>query len=144
MRFTECRKRDVVATSTAETVGRVDLFVVEPEGARVGSVRLDKVSGDARFLSWSDVASFGQDVVTIEDEEVLRPADGPREEGVRKDAQVLGKLVLSDAGRELGTVSDVEFDPADGRVTSIITEREQIAGSRLRGVGTYAVVVARS
>ena len=144
MRFSECRKRDVVTTSTAETVGRVDVFVVEPAAARVGAIRLDKVSGDARFLSWDDVESFGQDVVTIASADVLRPADGPREESIRKESRILGKRVLTDAGRELGTVEDVEFDPNDGRVTTIMTGREQFDGARLRGIGSYAVVVART
>lgn len=143
MRFTESRTRDVVATDDAETVGRVDLFVVDPDAGRIGSIRLDKVTGDVRFLSWRDITSFGQDVVTIDTAEVLRKPDGPREEGVRKDYQVLGKLVLTDAGREMGEVQDVEFDPSDGRITTIITEHEQLDGARLRGIGPYAVVIRR-
>ena len=143
IRFGEARKRDVVTTNDAETVGRIDHFVVDPETRRIAAVRLDKVQGDDRYVSWSRIGSFGQDVVTIEDAAALRKPDGPREEGVRKEFAILGKRVLSDAGRELGEVTDVEFDQSTGAITALLTEREQIAGERLRGIGSYAVVVAR-
>lgn len=143
IRFTEAQKRDVVATADAETLGRVGDFVVDPEGQCISALRLDKVKGDARFVSWQDLSSFGQDVVTIPSVDLLRAAEGPREEKAGKDFGVLGKRVLTDSGRELGKVTDVEFDPATGRVTTLLTEREQVAGDRLRGVGSYAVVVRR-
>lgn len=143
MRFTEVRKRDVVATDDAETIGRVEHLVVDPSSHTVSAVRLDKVKGDDRYVSWSDLASFGQDVVTVPRAVVLRPADGEREENVRKETAILGKQVLTDAGRALGDVTDVEFDPETGEVTTIITEQEQVAGTRLRGIGSYAVVVRR-
>lgn len=143
MRFTEARKRDVVTTSDAETIGRVDELVVDPGEQRISALRLDKVKGDARFVSWQDLGSFGQDVVTVASTDVLRVAAGPREEKVGKDFGVLGKRVLTDSGRELGEVVDVEFDPATGRVTTLLTDREQVDGERLRGVGSYAVVVRR-
>ena len=143
IRFGEARKRDVVSTADAETVGRVKYFVIDPEQQRISSLRLDGVKGDDRYVSWDALGSFGQDVVTIPDAGALRPADGPREEGVRKEFGVLGKRVLSDAGRELGEVQDVEFDPETGRVTTLLTEREQVSGERLRGIGSYAVVVRR-
>lgn len=143
IRFGEARRRDVVTTTGAETVGRVDHFVVDPDTQRIAALRLDKVEGDDRYVSWSRISSFGQDVVTIEDAAALRKPDGPREEGVRKEYAILGKLVLTDAGRELGEVTDVEFDQATGDITALITEQQQIAGDRLRGIGSYAVVVRR-
>lgn len=143
IRFNEAHKRDVVSTGDAETLGRVKHFVVDPEQQRVVSLRLDGVKGDDHYVSWDALASFGQDVVTVPGAGALRPADGPREEGVRKEYGVLGKRVLSDAGRALGEVSDVEFDQETGRITALLTGSEQIAGDRLRGIGSYAVVVRR-
>lgn len=143
IRFNEARKRDVVSTGDAETVGRVRHFVVDPDEQRVVALRLDGVKGDDRYVSWDALASFGQDVVTISDAASLRPADGPREEGVRKEYGVLGKRVLTDAGRELGEVTDVEFDQETGRITALLTDSDQVAGERLRGIGSYAVVVRR-
>ena len=143
MRVKETRKRDVVATADAETIGRVADFVIDPDQVRVSALRLDKVEGDDEYVSWDDLQAFGQDVVTVPSRDVLRPAAGPREEKVGKDFGVLGKRVLTDAGRELGEVTDIEFDPETGTVTALLTEREQVAGDRLRGIGSYAVVVRR-
>ena len=38
--------------------------------------------------------------------------------------------------------ADVSFDPSDGRVESLTAAGGVIDGGRLRGVGSYAVVVA--
>lgn len=139
--FRDVRARDVVTLDTGDAVGRVDRFVVDPTTRSVGSIRLDKVSSDVRFLSWRDITEFGEDVVTIPTVEVLRKPDGPRENGVRKDFRILGKAVLTDEGRELGDIDDVEFDRTDGRLTALLVGDQRIDGSRLRGVGPFAVVV---
>lgn len=144
MRFTEARKRDVVATDTAETIGRVASFVVDPDTASVSALRLSKVDGDDEYVSWSDLAAFGRDVVTVASASVLRSAADDRERAVDKAAKVLGKRVLDDAGREHGEVEDVDVDPATGAVTALLTERDEIAGDRLVGIGSYAVVVRRA
>jgi sporulation protein YlmC with PRC-barrel domain len=47
----------------------------------------------------------------------------------------------STAGDELGTVTDVEFDGGSGSVTRLRLDDHEVAGVRLRGVGSYAVVV---
>jgi len=144
MRFSDARKRDVVATDTAETIGRVDALVVDPERARVSAVRLAKVDGDDPFVSFDDLVAFGQDVVTVPSADVLRGPLDDRERGVAKDYAVLGKRVLDDSGREHGEVQDVEFDPEDGAVRALVTGRGEIAGGRLLGVGSYAVIVTRA
>ena len=141
IRFREARKRDVVTTDDAETVGRIDRFVIDPGTHRISAVRLSKADGDRDFASWSDIESFGRDAVTVRGSDVLRVADGPRETELTKHYEVLGKRVLSDGGRELGQVEGVEFDPATGEVTALLTGSDQIAGERLRGIGSYAVVV---
>lgn len=142
MLFSEARTRDVVSAADGECVGRVDRFVVDPENARIGSLRLDKVADMQRYLSWRDIQSFGPDQVTVASSRVLRLGDGPREERIRRDFGMLGKRALTDAGHELGTVDDVAFDPADGRITAIVLEDGEVAGERLLGVGPYAVVVS--
>ncbi|MGH3813515.1 MAG: PRC-barrel domain-containing protein [Pseudonocardiaceae bacterium] len=55
---------------------------------------------------------------------------------------MLGKRVLTERGMELSTVTDVDFDPETGAVTTLITKTETIAGDRLIGLGGYAVVVS--
>lgn len=142
MLFSEARTRKVVTSADGEAVGRIDRFVVDPEEKRIGSFRLDNVSDMKRYLSWRNIETFGPEQVTVPSAKVLRLGDGPREEKIRRDYGMLGKRILTDAGHELGKVTDVAFDPSDGRITAVVLEDQEIPGDRLLGVGPYAVVVA--
>jgi hypothetical protein len=59
----------------------------------------------------------------------------------RKDHHLLGKRVLSTGGDDLGKVDDVEFDPGTGTITALLLPGGEVAGIRLVGVGSYAVVL---
>ena len=143
MLFSQVRKRDVVNTATATRVARVDGFVVLPGPARVALLRLSKVSGAGTLLAWEDLQGFGPDAVTVATEAVIRPArDALEQRAEDNDLEILGKRVLTERGMELSTVTDVDFDPETGAVTTLITKTETIAGERLIGLGGYAVVVS--
>jgi uncharacterized protein YrrD len=143
MLFSQARKRPVVNTATANRVARVDSFVVLPGPARVALLRLGKVSGAGTLLSWDDVQGFGPDAVTVATDAVIRPArDGLEQRAEDNDLEIVGKRLLSEQGTELGTVTDVDFDPETGTVTSLITKTDTISGQRLIGLGGYAAVVS--
>ncbi|MGH3870022.1 MAG: PRC-barrel domain-containing protein [Pseudonocardiaceae bacterium] len=143
MLFSEARKRDVVSTATASRVARVDSFVVLPNPARVALLRLGKVSGAGTLLAWEDVQGFGPDAVTVATDALIRPArDAVEQRAEDDDLEILGKRVLTERGMELGTITDVDFDPETGAVTTLITKTETIAGERLIGLGGYAAVVS--
>jgi uncharacterized protein YrrD len=143
MLFSRARKRNVVNTTTATRVARVDSFVVLPGPARVALLRLGKVSGAGTLLAWEDLQGFGPDAVTVATDAVIRPArDAWERRAEDNDLEIMGKRVLTERGMELGPVTDVDFDPETGAVTSLITKTETIAGRRLIGLGGYAVVVS--
>jgi uncharacterized protein YrrD len=143
MLFSQARKRDVVNTATATKVARVDGFVVLPGPARVALLRLGKVTGGGTLLAWDDVQGFGPDAVTVTSDAALRPARDPLEQRAEdKELEILGKRVLTERGTDLGTVTDVDFDPESGAVTSLITKTDTLPGDRLIGLGGYAVVVS--
>lgn len=143
MRFSEARRHDVVSTSTATKVGRVEGFVVAPAPSRITALRLGKVEGDATLLDWADLSAFGRDAVTITDAGRIHVArDDAEHAATSKDRDVLGKPVLSERGDGLGKLVDVDFDLETGTLTTLITDREEIPGRRLIGAGSFAVVVA--
>lgn len=143
MLFSQARKRNVVNTTTATRVARVDGFVVLPGPARVALLRLGKVSGGGTLLAWEDLRGFGPDAVTVATDAVIRPArDALEQRAEDNDLEIMGKRVLTERGMELGPVTDVDFDPETGAVTSLITKTETIAGQRLIGLGGYAVIVS--
>jgi sporulation protein YlmC with PRC-barrel domain len=101
------------------------------------------VAGDGTLVSWEDVQGFGSDAVTVADAVVIRvPSDEWEQRADSRELEILGKRVLSERGDELGEITDVDFDPETGAVTTFITRKETIGGDRLIGHGRYAVVVA--
>jgi sporulation protein YlmC with PRC-barrel domain len=141
MRFSEAKNRKVISTTGATTVGKLQSFVVDPRGAHVVALTLKKTEGDGDTLVWSSITSFGRDAVTVESADLITQAEGDLIVLSDKQHRVLGKRVLSERGDELGKVKDVEFDPDNGAVRSLITDTEEIAGARMVGLGTYALVV---
>lgn len=130
----------IVSTSTAETVGRVDSFVIDPATRSVVALGVKKASsGDT--LPWSELTAFGEDAVTVDDGARIGSAS-PEVAGLAdKHHTLIGKRVLSTDGDELGSVSDIDIDPASGAVLALLLRDSEIEGERLVGVGSYAVVV---
>ena len=60
---------------------------------------------------------------------------------VANDHHVLGKRVLTSRGADIGKVTDVEFDHESGAIENLLLDDETVAGARLLGVGSDAVVV---
>lgn len=143
MLFSDARRSDVVSTGSATKVARLEGFVVAAGPARVALLRLGKVQGEGSLVSWEDVQGFGSDAVTIPDAAVIRVPENDWESAAdSRDLEIVGKRVLSERGDELGEITDVDFDPETGAVTTFITRKETIGGDRLIGHGNYAVVVA--
>ena len=50
--------------------------------------------------------------------------------------------MITEDGVEIGTVTDVDIDPGSGAVERLILVDDDMKGSRLIGVGSFAVVVS--
>jgi sporulation protein YlmC with PRC-barrel domain len=140
VKFSDATGRQVVSTTTAATVGKIDEFVVDPRRRAVVAVALKKTE-DGTTLAWPNITAFGADAVTVTGADVLTE---PTPEIIAlsgKDHQLLGKRVLSTGGDELGKVDDVEFDEETGTITALLLPGGEVAGIQLVGVGSYAVVV---
>lgn len=138
MRWQRALRTSVVDTSTAQPVGRVENLVVDTDAARVvGIVVADKVVG------FADAGGFGVDAVTVERSELLRKPSTELEQAAVKDSlSPISKPVITDDGTSIGTVSDIEFDRETGDIERILLSADDLRGSRLLGIGSYAVVVA--
>ena len=141
MRFSDAKGHKVVSSSTATTVGKVKSFVVDPATRSVHALRLRKTQ-DGSVLLWSAMTAFGTDAVTVTSADVIVEHDESVDALTGKEHDVLGKRVLTSAGEELGEVRDVDFDLETGAVVALVLkDADDVPGSRLVGVGGYAVVV---
>ncbi|MEU1328616.1 hypothetical protein [Streptomyces sp. NPDC005865] len=142
--------RPVVSASDAAHVGTVAGLVVEPGGASgaggaggaggavVTAVRLDGVKGGGDVVAWADVHAVGPDAVVVEAATAARFTSADSSER----QNLLGKRLLTELGDAAGTLADVAFDPASGRIDMLYGSRgDRIPGDRLLGVGSYAVVI---
>ncbi len=140
MLFSEVSGRKIVSTSTAETVGKVDDFVIDPNTRSVISLQVKKAENGSA-LDWPSITAVGDDAVTVADASVIGEPVGRTVELTGKDHRAVGKRVLTTQGDEIGKVKDVDFDPASGALTALRVDDRDVPGANLIGIGSYAVVV---
>ncbi|MGI8764078.1 MAG: PRC-barrel domain-containing protein [Ilumatobacteraceae bacterium] len=140
MNVSELVGRPVLDLSTATTAGRIDDIVVDPASRCVAGFRLAKTSGPSTWLAWDNVAAVGADAVTIERPDLLTEEPNGSGRGVRSD-KVLGGRLLTDEGRDVGPLADIEIDAESGAVRSLIVPTGRMAPEALLGIGSYATIV---
>ncbi|CAL9613090.1 PRC-barrel domain-containing protein [Streptomyces sp. enrichment culture] len=113
------------------TVGALTVDVSSGEVTHL-RVRRGRLRGGS-VLPWSAVEAVGPEAVRV------RVPGGPVP--VPEHHELIGRPVLTDAGEDRGTVLDVAFDPATGRLEAVLTTSGVLPPQRLRGLGDHALVV---
>lgn len=140
--FNAADGRNVIAADTAETIGEVKGFVVDRTASRIESVHVAGRGRKAEVLPWSSISSFGSDAVMTEVADATERVSGEHDK-----LAVKGKIVARDTrvldtnGFEQGTVDDVMFDPDSGSLTGVLTTNGHVDASRLRALGSYAMII---
>jgi len=144
MLYSDLKGRKLVDTSSADTVGKVDGFLLDPATQSIAGLEFKKTDG-GDTVAWSSITAVGDDAVTIPGTSVLVEPEGHLAELASKRGHVLKKRVLTDGGDDLGEVRDVDLDPSSGSVRELVVGPKKspthVAGARILGVGSYAVVV---
>ncbi|KAB7739391.1 hypothetical protein GA707_20370 [Nostocoides sp. F2B08] len=141
MMFSSAKGHKVVDISSAETVGTVSGFLLEPSTHSIVALRVKKTK-TGEVIRWRDITAFGSEAVTVPRAGVVTDIDAELEALGDKARELVKKRVLTSTGDELGTVKDVDFDPATGALTAFLLDSApDVAADRLIGVGSYAVVV---
>ncbi|MEU6079664.1 hypothetical protein [Streptomyces sp. NPDC047108] len=142
MLFSQTEDRRVVSVADATTVGIVDACVVDVAQGRVVALRLHKTKDSKRtVLTLARARAIGSDAVMVDDPDVLEAAEGDLKELADKHNDLPQKRVLTDRGDELGSLTDVDFDPESGAILTLHTTAGDLEGKALLGNGGYAVVV---
>ena len=140
-RFAAASGRKVVSRKSAEELGPLAHIVVDVKRRQVASLVVGK-GRKALLVDWEQVSGFGPDAVIVSDESALHPPRDDREHAATAGKlELVGKRTLTDTGNDLGTVSDVVFDPVTGSIESLVLgDREEPAASLL-GAGSFAAIV---
>ena len=140
-RFAAASGRKVVSRTTAEELGNLAHIVIDVKRRQVASLVVGKGRKALLIrLGASQRVRAGRDHGRRRE----RPP-GPRDDRERAAAagklELVGKRALSDTGNDLGTVTDVEFDPVTGAIESILIDDREKPAASLLGAGSFAVIV---
>ncbi|MGY4963813.1 PRC-barrel domain-containing protein [Streptomyces sp. 900105245] len=137
MLFTQTRGLPVITADEAATLGTVKDLTVDPHSRSVACLRLSGAPKDAAVVDWSAVEAVGKDAVIVRS----RHAAGAGQDHLPEHHEAVGSRVLTEYGVEHGTVKDIAFEPATGAILTVFTALGDIAGERLIGLGSHAMVV---
>jgi len=140
-RFGAASGRTVISRVSAEQLGKLAHIVIDVKRGRVALLVVGK-GRKALLIPWEQVSGFGPDAVMIADESaLLEPRDDHEQAAADGKLEIVGKRVLSDGGNDLGTVTDVVFDPDTGAIQSILVDDRELPATALLGAGSFAVIL---
>lgn len=140
-RFAAAAGRKVVSRASAEELGKLAHVVVDVQRRQVASLVVGK-GRKALMAAWGDVSGFGPDAVMLVDESALyEPRDDSERAAADGKLDLVGRRALSDMGNDLGTVSDVVFDPVSGAVESVVLGNREEPAAALLGAGSFAAII---
>ena len=118
----------VVSIDTGAKLGYVDNVLFDTSQLVISAFRID-ADGQQAVVPFDQVRSIGTDAVTIPNNDVVRwpSAGGDGGAGTTLDDLEKRKIV-DEAGDYLGTVTNVEVDPQEGRVTHLQAHKGGILG----------------
>lgn len=140
LRFSEVGRHDVVDVAQASTLGKLDGLVVSANPGRVTALRLSKSATDENVVAWRDLKAFGPDAATVASAADLTVVTEEDRALADSDRDLLGKLALSEKGDGLGMITDAEFDPETGTITTVRTDLVDLPGESLCGLGSFAAI----
>lgn len=68
--FSDAEGRPVVAADTAEDIGEVKGFIVDPTATRIDAIHVSGRKGRADLIAWTSIRSFGPDAVVADNADV--------------------------------------------------------------------------
>ncbi len=121
MKWSDLKGTSVVNVGTAEKLGSIEDMLLDGAGKRVLGFRVRSGGGlrthhEAMLLS--DVKSFGDDAVTIDDQSRLNREDTFSDLRDSLTASgIVGSKVMTEDGQQIGSISDLSADMDAARVT---------------------------
>jgi uncharacterized protein YrrD len=112
--------QDVLSLADGSKVQTVNDVLISQENDAIVALMVDEAGllSSSKIVPIAEVENFGRNAVVISDVSAVIPASShPEAKAIidRKDS-LLGKRVFTDAGQQMGTISDMYFDERTGRI----------------------------
>jgi uncharacterized protein YrrD len=136
IRATELAGRPVVSASAGEALADVKDVIYSPDLGRLVGFTLNSrgfLAGPAKdVLPWASVMAVGRDAVMVASSDSLAaPQAAPNELATAaSNRNVIGNAVVTDAGQELGQVTDLVVDTDGGAVIGYELVGPPVEGAR--------------
>jgi sporulation protein YlmC with PRC-barrel domain len=151
MKASALKDMPVVSMADGTRVGTVADVLLDAASLRVVALLLSADSGQT-LLPFEAIRSIGADAVTIASAAATQGLTGrPAPEGTHSLRDVNGLAAVNGEGTLLGSVKEVEIEPADGRLIELVVHRGGVLGlggtstsvpaSAIRGIGAKLVTV---
>ncbi len=113
--------KKIITLSDGKELDKVRDVVYDPRENKVRALLVDEGGwfSEAKVVLINDVRSIGPDAVMVQDENAIKSASEVpgRVSNIAEEGTYLTKSkVVTEGGSELGTVSDIYFDPSTGNV----------------------------
>lgn len=133
----------VLARDSGELLGSLRRLLVDPARPAVAAAYVESPGGGpGRMVDWSAVAGIGPDAVMVSGPDALREPDGGRDwQLLEGRLDVTGKLVMDERGDALGTLEDIEFDEASGRLARLFVPGHAVEVERIVTLGPDVLIV---
>ncbi|MFI6087683.1 PRC-barrel domain-containing protein [Streptomyces sp. NPDC051218] len=131
----------VISAEDARPVGQMAGAGIDPRTRRITELYLRDAKNGGDSVPWSQVRGMGPDAVIVDTGTAAATEAGGGGSHSRAHKRLLGKRVLTEYGEDIGTLTEVTFDPETGSIGDLYVGREQVPGSRLVGLGSYALVL---
>jgi sporulation protein YlmC with PRC-barrel domain len=148
--------REVIAIDSGRKLGHVERILFDPTTMRIDSLVIHPVAHSVleepspmQQVHVDQIRGLGQDVVTVEHDDALQPLPegGATASTLVAFDQIENEAVLTESGKKIGEVADVEFDDHTLQLQSIQVSRGFLARkssfpvSEIISVGEDAIVV---
>lgn len=137
-------------------LGSVKDVVYDSNNGRLIGVTIEEpgfFSPERRVLLFEDIQSIGRDAIMIEKRDALRRTERVPEvhRAVERRHSIKGKMLITESGNKLGSISDAYIDENSGHAVSyevshgvtgdIGSGRNYVSASQARTVGLDAIIV---
>ena len=131
MKFSELKGRAVVEITGAKTIGALHDLVIDLATRQVIGLRVKEsgLFGKTNSIARDALQNIGKDALTVSMAAEPTPNDTALEKGPGF-TDLIGKQVVSQGGRLVGELNDIELDPANLAVTGYEVKEGGLLGKK--------------
>lgn len=116
----EIKGLPVIELKTGEKVGNCKSIIFNVNKKKILGItfKLKENIQSSKIVLLKDIESFGENAITIKCKKSVLAADNFHNmpEIIKEQNKIIDSILITDKGKEIGTISDIIFDESDGKI----------------------------